>query len=106
MGNFCTREYDESTLYIERCCFGDNDDTVVLVEGDIKNKYTLHDGMNQYIASDGKMDKYIFYDAMDDNNKKAMDIQESEGWGAAIKHMMTGEDGKTRSYAEMRSLYG
>ena len=49
---------------------------------------------------------YICYNGMDDNNKKAMDIQATEGWDAAIKHMMTGSDGKPRSYSEMRALYG
>lgn len=49
---------------------------------------------------------YICYNGMDDNNKKAMDIQATEGWDAAIKHMITGSDGKPRSYAEMRELYG
>ena len=49
---------------------------------------------------------YILYGAMDDNNKKAMDVWQAGGVDAAIKHMMTGNDGKTRSYAEMRELYG
>ena len=43
---------------------------------------------------------------MDDNNKKAMDIQKTQGWDAAIKHMMTDADGQARSYSEMRALYG
>ena len=43
---------------------------------------------------------------MDDNNKKAMDVWKNEGMEAAINHMMTGNDGKPRSYAEMRALYG
>ena len=49
---------------------------------------------------------YILYGAMDDNNKKAMDVWQAGGLDAAIKHMMTGNDGKPRSYAEMRELYG
>ena len=49
---------------------------------------------------------YMFYNGMDDNNKKAMDIQATHGWNAAIKHMSTGSDGKPRTYAEMRELYG
>ena len=48
----------------------------------------------------------IGYNGMDDNNKKAMDVWQSGGIDAAIKHMMTGSDGKPRSYAEMRELYG
>ena len=43
---------------------------------------------------------------MDDNNKKAIDIMESEGPEASMKHMFTRKDGTTRTYAEMRSLYG
>jgi hypothetical protein len=46
------------------------------------------------------------YPYMDDNNKKAIDVMESEGTEAAVKHMFTRQDGSTRSYAEMRSLYG
>ena len=46
------------------------------------------------------------YDAMDDNNKTAMDVMANGGMDAAVKHMMTGADGKPRSYAEMRSMYG
>ena len=43
---------------------------------------------------------------MDDNNKKAMDVMESEGPEASMKHMFTRDDGSIRSYAEMRALYG
>lgn len=46
------------------------------------------------------------YSKMDDNNKKAMDVMNSEGQNAAIKHMFTRDDGSTRTYAEMRALYG
>ena len=57
------------------------------------------------IKGDGK--KLIgTYDAMDDANKTAMDVMANGGTDAAVKHMMTGADGKPRSYAEMRSLYG
>ena len=49
---------------------------------------------------------YIAYNGMDNNNKKAMNVWQTEGVDAAIKHMMTGSDGKPRSYAEMRELYG
>ena len=57
------------------------------------------------IKGDGK--KLIgTYDAMDDANKTAMDVMANSGIDAAVKHMMTGADGKPRSYAEMRSLYG
>ena len=56
--------------------------------------------------SNGSGSHYIFYNHMDDNNKKAMDIQKTQGWDAAIKHMTTDADGKLRSYSEMRALYG
>tara|TARA_X000000950_G_scaffold81421_1_gene102417 strand:- start:23039 stop:23590 length:552 start_codon:yes stop_codon:yes gene_type:complete len=49
---------------------------------------------------------YTLYGAMDDNNKKAMDVWQAGGVDAAIKHMMTDSDGKPRSYSEMRELYG
>lgn len=53
-----------------------------------------------------QINPYIHYSNMDDNNKKAMDVWQSGGVDAAIKHMITGNDGKPRSYAEMRELYG
>ena len=56
--------------------------------------------------SNGSGADYIFYNGMDDNNKKAMDIQKTQGWEAAIKHMTTDADGQVRSYSEMRALYG
>ena len=43
---------------------------------------------------------------MDDNNKKALEVLETQGLDASIKHMFTGENGQQRSYAEMRALYG
>lgn len=57
-------------------------------------------------SNEGAGKGYMFYNGMDDNNKKAMDIQAKEGWEAAIKHMTTGADGKPRSYAQMRQMYG
>lgn len=46
------------------------------------------------------------YDAMDDANKTAMDVMAHGGMDAAVKHMMTAPNGKPRTYAEMRELYG
>jgi hypothetical protein len=47
------------------------------------------------------------YQKMDSTNKKAVDVWGKEGQSAAIKHMFTDrETGSTRSYAEMRSMYG
>ena len=49
---------------------------------------------------------YMFYNSMDNNNKKAMDVWQNVGIDAAVKHMSTTSDGNPRSYAEMRELYG
>lgn len=51
-------------------------------------------------------EQYIFYNSMDDNNKKAMDVWTASGVDAAVKHMVTRPDGTARSYSEMRMLYG
>jgi len=52
-------------------------------------------------------EKYIFYDHMDDTNKKAMDVLQSKGINAAVEHMFTDqESGRQLSYAEMRDRYG
>lgn len=84
----------------EHCCdwfYGDNfgDENRLNNYPGYKNKSTIT-----------KRNTYILYGAMDDNNKKAMDVWQAGGADAAIKHMMTGNDGKPRSYAEMRELYG
>lgn len=88
-------------------CFKDNDDNRL-------NNYPGYTGSpikgntppkgNSPIEGAGK--GYMFYNGMDDNNKKAMDVWNSEGIDATIKHMTTGADGKPRSYAEMRQMYG
>ena len=44
--------------------------------------------------------------SMDEHNKKAVSVLNNEGMDKAIEHMFTREDGSTRSYAEMRMLYG
>ena len=49
---------------------------------------------------------YLFYGAMDEPNKAAVDIMMTEGMNGAITHMMTRPNGTPRSYAEMRDLYG
>lgn len=51
-------------------------------------------------------EQYMFYNSMDDNNKKAMDVWTASGVDAAVKHMVTRPDGTARSYSEMRMLYG
>lgn len=46
------------------------------------------------------------YNKMDDYNKKAADVFRNEGTRAAVKRMLTDEDGNPLSYAEMRWRYG
>lgn len=50
--------------------------------------------------------KYLYYDQMDDPNKKAMDVWENKGMEAAVEHMTAGLRNGTMSYAQMRHLYG
>jgi hypothetical protein len=50
--------------------------------------------------------KYVFYDQMDEPNKKAMDVWENKGMEAAVEHMTAGLRNGTMSYAQMRALYG
>lgn len=85
MGNLCFREYTTNET-----CFGYDE----CIE-EYKEEPTTK-----------SKNDYIFYENMDDNNKKAMDIWETGGVDAAIKHMTTGADGKPRSYTEMRQMYG
>lgn len=48
-----------------------------------------------------------FYNDMDSNNQKAMDVMATQGMDAAVKHMFTHpKTGKPMTYGEMRSLYG
>lgn len=49
---------------------------------------------------------YMFYEEMDEHNKAATDVLMTKGIDEAVKHMLTRPDGKPRSYAEMRELYG
>jgi len=73
----------------------------------IRSRYNQFDVISQQEAEkESPRNTYMFYNSMDDNNKKAMDIFQNEGTDAAVKHMTTNSDGKPRSYAEMRSLYG
>lgn len=43
---------------------------------------------------------------MDDRNAAAAAVMATDGMDVAVNHMFTREDGSTRSYAEMRALYG
>ena len=52
-------------------------------------------------------ESYMFYNAMDDDNKRAMDILASEGPEAAMRFMFTDPNtGKSCNYADMRSRFG
>ena len=60
-------------------------------------------------VDDGKKyaQNYPFRKGMDEDNKKALDIMASKGMNEAIKHMFTEQEtGKTRSYGQMRMMYG
>ena len=45
-------------------------------------------------------------DHMDEKNQTAFDVLVNEGRNAFLKHVFTDENGRERSYAEMRYLYG
>ena len=95
MGNFCFKNDDDNRLNNYPGYTG----------SPVKGNSPMERGSVPE-SIDGAGRGYICYNGMDDNNKKAMDIQATQGWDAAIKHMMTGSDGKPRSYSEMRALYG
>jgi hypothetical protein len=47
------------------------------------------------------------YEAMDENNKKALIVMSTQDADAAIKHIFTEQaTGRQLSYSEMRSRYG
>ncbi len=87
MGNLCIKDYDDENRL---------------------NNYPGYTGspVKGNYPNEGAGRGYICYNHMDDNNKKAMDVWSSEGMNAAVKHMITKPDGKPRTYAEMRELYG
>jgi hypothetical protein len=95
MGNFCFKNDDDNRLNNYPGYTG----------SPVKGNSPMERGSVPE-SIDGAGRGYICYNGMDDNNKKAMDIQATQGWDAAIKHMTTGADGKPRSYAEMREMYG
>ena len=54
-----------------------------------------------------KVQQTEIYNAMDNKNKKALDVFAEKGADAAIAHMFTDQaTGRQLSYAEMRSRYG
>ena len=107
MGNLCFKNDDDNRLNNYPGYTGSIVKGNIIVKGNTPPKGNSPMERGSVPESiDGAGRGYIFYNGMDDNNKKAMDIQATKGWDAAIQHMMTGADGKPRSYAEMRSLYG
>lgn len=70
----------------------------------LKNLKSHRGDVNQSAPRPGS--GYMFYGAMDEPNKAAVDVMMTEGMDGAIKHMMTRPNGTPRSYAEMRELYG
>lgn len=67
-------------------------------------KYLVSD--KHHNAKQKSKSKYVFYDQMDEPNKKAMDVWENKGMEAAVEHMTAGLRNGTMSYAQMRALYG
>ena len=43
---------------------------------------------------------------IDETNKTTIAIAETQGWDAAVDHMLTKKDGTPRTYSAIRSLYG
>ena len=87
MGNLCSNKNNNSIICPTDCIFTTDYNEAVVGPPQPRNTY-------------------MFYNKMDDNNKKAMDVWQNAGIDAAVKHMTTTSDGKPRSYAEMRELYG
>jgi len=70
-------------------------------------KSTTTNSKDQEKAFAKKIQQSGIYNAMDDKNKKALDVFAEKGADAAIAHMFTDQStGRQLSYAEMRSRYG
>ena len=48
----------------------------------------------------------LYNNNMDENNKKAALIVETQGWDAGVKHMFNPTGKQELTYAEMRALFG
>lgn len=97
MGNLCFKDYDDENRLNNYPGY---------TGSPVKNNSPVSKNSSPTLKLSQPESEYMFYNAMDDNNKKAMDVWETDGVDAAIKHMMTNSDGKPRTYAEMRELYG
>jgi len=73
---------------------------------------TQNSKMNKNIAKNKSKEtkqtenKYIFYDRMDDNNKKAMDVWQDKGQEDVVKYMINPTGKKRLTYAEIRMMFG
>lgn len=85
----------------------DENAVVIKENGDITINSLEKNEESSTKANDGAGSDYIFYECMDENNKKVMDTMVKDGVDAAIeqmfKHPKTGE---TMDYASMRYYYG
>lgn len=70
----------------------------------INKKIAIEDIDHEKIKGSGKV--YNLYGAMDEHNKKAMDVAASHGMDSAFDYMTKGIRDGTMDYATMRSLYG
>ena len=70
------------------------------IQNHIKSQFENKKIRNQFAK---KYKKTEFYNMMDDNNKKIMDIWEKDGTESAINKMMENAGG---DYGRMRSMYG
>jgi len=64
------------------------------------------DSKQERLKNKYKGDGLILGNPMDDANAAAAAVMMTEGTQASVTHMFTREDGSTRSYAEMRGMYG
>ena len=92
--------------------FSDNPETINFNKK-IQKEFSTFKGNSPYTPSNLNVEKSKdfakvykksgFYDMMDDDNKKIMNVWEKEGSDKAVKQMMENAGG---DYARMRSMYG
>jgi hypothetical protein len=58
------------------------------------------------VVGDAKVDAYADAVGMNDRNREAMKVLVNDGMSAFYKHILTGDQGETLDYAEMRARYG
>ena len=77
----------------------------VISESMINNDGSLYVSNNSFEKEDNNS-KYLFYEEMDEPNKKMMDVLESNGPKELISAITQEMKEKKMSYAEMRTKYG